>query len=76
MYTFTLSLTYALYGVGDQRHATAFLLPGKGAGEHCTGGWPVCTCVENLTPAGIQSLNRPSQSLYGLRYQKGELRLS
>ena len=38
-YSSTLSLTSALDGVGDQRHAPVALPPGKRAGTHCIGGW-------------------------------------
>ena len=36
----TLSLTSALDGVGDQRHAPA-ALPRERLGTHCTGGWVI-----------------------------------
>jgi len=38
MYSSTLSLTSALDGVGDQRHASADLPLGN-TGTHCMGGW-------------------------------------
>jgi len=38
-YTFTLSLTLALYGVGGQRHTPADLPAGKRPGTQCTRGW-------------------------------------
>jgi hypothetical protein len=37
--TWTLSLTSAPDGVGDQRHALVALPPGKWTGTHCTGNW-------------------------------------
>jgi hypothetical protein len=37
-YNIILSLTSALDGVGDQRHAPATLSPGR-AGTHCIGSW-------------------------------------
>ena len=36
MYSCTLSLTMALYGVGGQRHAA---LPRERPAAHCIGGW-------------------------------------
>jgi len=39
MYSSTLSLTSALDGVGDERHAPAAIPPGKWSGTHCIGGW-------------------------------------
>ena len=38
MYSFTLSLTSALVGVGGQRHAPA-ASPQGNTGTHCIGGW-------------------------------------
>jgi len=38
MYSFTLSLTSEIDGVGGQRHAPAALLSAR-PGTHCTGGW-------------------------------------
>ena len=38
-YSFTLSLTSALDGVGVQRHDRAALPPGKRPGTHLIGGW-------------------------------------
>jgi hypothetical protein len=35
----TCALTSVLGGVGDQLHAPAALLPGKGPGTHCIRGW-------------------------------------
>jgi len=40
MYSSTLSLTLALYGVGGQRHATPLpFYSREWSGTHCTGGW-------------------------------------
>ena len=39
MYSYTLSLTSAVDGVGGQRHAPAVLPPRKRFGTHFTGGW-------------------------------------
>jgi len=36
---YTLSVTTALDGVYGQRQGPADLPPGKGSGNHCTGGW-------------------------------------
>jgi len=54
MYCSTLSLTWALYGVGGQRHVPAALPPGKDP-VHIVweAGWapePVWTGAENLAP--------------------------
>jgi hypothetical protein len=38
-YNFSLSLTSALDGVGDQRHAPAALPPGRRPSTQCTGAW-------------------------------------
>jgi hypothetical protein len=44
----------ALDGLGDERHASAALTPGKRPGTHCIEGWlvvgPIWTDVENLGP--------------------------
>ena len=70
---YTLSLTSALIGVGDQRHTPAALPPGK---TRCPyeAGWapgPVWTGTKNLGPTGIRSPDRParSKSLYRLSYR-------
>ena len=70
MYSYTLSLTSALDGVGGQRHAPSALPPGKDPvpivqeAEWASG--PVWTGAENITPIGIRSPDRParSESLY------------
>jgi len=60
-------------GVGGQRHAPTPLTPER-LGTHLQeAGWapgPVWTGVENLTPTGIRSPDRParSESLYRLSY--------
>jgi hypothetical protein len=65
-YSYTLSLTSALVGVGGQRHPPAGLFPGKGPGAHCTGGWVGprvgLNCAEKLTTTGFRSPDRPSRS--------------
>jgi hypothetical protein len=62
-YSYTLSLTKVLGGVGGQRHAPAALLPAKKPGIHFIGdGWapaPVWTGAENLASTGIPSSDRP-----------------
>jgi hypothetical protein len=69
-----LSLTSALDGVGDQRHAPAALPPGKRPSVTEQEAWwatgPVWTRAENLATTGIQSPDRParSQSLHRLPY--------
>jgi len=70
----TLYLTWALGGVGGQRHASAALRSGKRPGTRCTymrlavPPWPVWTGAENLAPTGIRSPGCPafSESLYRL----------
>jgi len=61
MYSSTVSLTSALYGVGSQRHAPA-ALPRERPGTYCTGGWvapgPVWTGAENLAPTDIRFPDR------------------
>ena len=51
--------------------------PREGPGTHCTGGReppePVWTGVKNLTPSGIQSPDRPAQSLHRLSYLAHQL---
>jgi hypothetical protein len=53
-------------GVGGQRHMPAALPPGKDPVPIVKeAGWapgPVWTGVENLTPTGIRSLDRPARS--------------
>jgi len=39
MYSFNLSLTSALVGMGGQHHAPAALPPGTRPCTHCVGGW-------------------------------------
>ena len=74
MYSYTLSLTSALDGVGGQRQPPTALTPGKRPGTHFTGSWvnpvPVWTGAENLAHTGIRSPHRPasSESLYRLSY--------
>jgi hypothetical protein len=69
MYNSTLSLTSALDGVGDQRHALSAL-----PGTHCIGGWEGLRAglddSRKSRPTGIRSPDRPthSQSLYHLGY--------
>ena len=38
MYSYIVSLTSTLDGVGGQRHAPTALPPGKRPGTHCIGG--------------------------------------
>jgi len=51
-YTSTLSLTFALDGIGGQHHAPAAFTAHHSNEIHCTGGWgrtgPVWTGVENI----------------------------
>ena len=58
MYSFTLSLTLALYGVGGHRHAPAALPPGQDPVPILqVAGWaagPVWTGAENLAPTGTR----------------------
>jgi len=56
----TLPSTSALDGVGSQRHAPAALLPGKGPGTHCIGGWMgpravLDGCGKSRRPTGKRS---------------------
>jgi hypothetical protein len=66
-YSSTISLTSALEGVGDQRHAPVALTPGKKPGTHCTGGWvgPMggLTGAENIDSNGIRSPDRLFQQV-------------
>jgi hypothetical protein len=66
MYSSTLSLTSALDGVGDQRHAPAALPPAEDPAPLVyEAGWatgPVWTGAENLAPIGIRSPDRPTRS--------------
>jgi len=61
-------------GVGGQGDALTALNPGKGPGTHCLGGGrapgSVRTGVENFSPTGIRSPDRPApnESLYRLNY--------
>ena len=57
-FSFTLSLTSALDGVGVQRHASSVSPPRKRYGTHCTGGWVgpsviFWTAAENVTLTGF-----------------------
>ena len=65
MYSFTLSFTSALDGVGGQHHTPAALHL-KRHGTHCVGGWgapgQVWTGTENLAPTGIRSPHRPARN--------------
>jgi hypothetical protein len=74
-YSFTLSLTLTLYGVGGQRYAPADL-PRERTGTHCTGGW-VCPrtgldgCGKSRPhPPGFfpRTVHSVAQSLYRLSY--------
>ena len=53
LYSSTLSLTSALYGVCNLRHASAALPPGKKAITQCTGGWVGPRGAEILAPPGF-----------------------
>jgi hypothetical protein len=73
MYSSTLSLISALYGVGGQRHAPDTLPPGE-TRTHCIGGWVGTTtgldrCGKSR-PHRDLNLDRPahSESLYRLNY--------
>jgi hypothetical protein len=65
-YSYTLSLTSAIDGVGGQRHAPAALPPVKRPDTHCIGAWVGLMVdldgAENLTPTGIRSPDRPACS--------------
>ena len=69
-YSFTLSLTWALGGVGGQRHVPGALLEDKRPGTLFIGAWVgpglVWNDAENIAHTGIRSMDRPpqSQSLY------------
>jgi len=70
-YSFTLSLTSALEGVGGQRQAPAALPPGKTRYplyRRLCELQSLWTGAENLAPTGIRSPDRParSESLYRL----------
>jgi hypothetical protein len=79
-YSSIISLTWAIDGVGGQRHAPAALPPGKDpvpiAEEAVWAPGPVWTGGENLAapPTGIRSPDRPalSESLYGRSYRGHE----
>ena len=65
MYSFTLSLTSALDGVGGQSQAPAALPPGKSRYplyRRLCGPRGGLEGVENLVPTGIRSPDRPSRS--------------
>jgi hypothetical protein len=62
----TLSLTWALNGVGGQGHAPA-TLPRERSGTHCIGGWVAPRCCSGrvrkiFSPTGIRSTDRPARS--------------
>ena len=67
-YSYTLSLTSAVDGVGGQRHALIAPPPGNRPGTYCIG--PVWTGAETLVLTGIRFPDRParSESLYRLSY--------
>ena len=73
----SLSLIWALVGVGGQPHTQAALPPGKRPkrpGIYCTGGWMgpragMDSCGKyRLTAIGSPDLPACSESLYGLHY--------
>ena len=74
MYSFTLSLTSVLDGVGGQRHAPAALTPGKTRFPlYRRSCWPPgrSGLVRKISPlTGIQSTDRQArnESLYRLSY--------
>jgi len=73
MYSYTLSLTSALYRGGWSTPRPSRFTPGKDPVPIAQeAGWapgPVWTGAENLAPTGIRSPDRPScsKSLYRLR---------
>ena len=79
MYSYILSLTSALDGVGGQRHTPAPLPPGEDpvpvvqeAGW--TSGPVVWTGAENLASTGIRSPDRPVACFYLSRLHADTLR--
>ena len=65
-YSSTLSLTWAIDGVGGQRHAPAVSPLRKRPSIHCTWGWvgprAFWTVTENLASTGIRTPDRPDRS--------------
>jgi hypothetical protein len=73
MYSFALSLTSVLDGVGDQCHVSAVLSQKYSGARSIGAGWnpePVWTVAKNLALSGIRSYDRParSKSPYRLPY--------